>query len=167
MRLDPFGLVSKAQGSRRPSRQALQAAMERFETSLDEEAEASLVPKDPGFDDQPELRTASYWKRVAREQQKGPARGFRWHDPKKRYPARAPPKSFATALDEAGDAALAASEALVRPPRRPGAARADGDDDSTAAGRPGGNSVSDPRSAPERAADWLVRKYDESALAED
>ena len=142
----------------RPSASSLQAARQAFATRLDAESDAALAPllldEEGRYGE--EAANAPVEKRPTLEELLAPSskrprrRGFQWHDPKRRWGP--PPPTFAERLDAASEAAIG------------GAA----DDDERA--QPSADALRERRtspmeerlgSGPERAAAWLIRKYDE------
>ena len=151
--------ANAAAGKVKPSAASLRAASRAFATRIDaagDEALAPLLVDKKGrlisdVDDTAEEPRPTIEQLLAPEPKPKPTRGFQWHDPKRRHGP--PPPTFAERLDAEAEATL--------PPRAREIARdRQGDNEQPA-------KSTSLRTGPERAAEWLMRKYDELYGPED
>jgi hypothetical protein len=132
--------------------------MGSFNAKIDADADATLAPILIDEEDKMMTRPSDGMLeprryRASRRQQ--PGRGFAWQDPTRKRLAqkRKPPQTVAEKIDEAANTAIEpaemrplASKLQPREQQRPSTSR---------------------RTGPERAAAWLVRKFEESNLVDD
>ena len=148
----------------RPTAASAQAATNSFASRLDAESDAALAPlvmDEKGRFGEDAADAALDEKRPTLEELLAPPpkrprrRGFEWHDPKLRYGP--PPPTFAERLDAASEAAIELplldleEDERAKPTPEPKKSRG-------ARSRPATEVLG---TGPERAAAWLLRKYDE------
>ena len=158
MRTLIFLVVAAVCAALKPSAASLDAAMKSFRQRLDADVDAALAPglrqtteleEDVALlmkqgENQPDTTAEEMpaLKALLAQQKRRPARGFEWHDPKRRFGP--PPPTIAERMDADTDKALSSSVL---------------DDDVESVDREGPSRSTPPTSAPERAAAWLTRKY--------